>query len=170
MARRFLREDFGQEWWLESAAWETVQGMASPAALYDLFLASMNGWYDSDFTPHFKMHAIAHLSGGGIRTKFAEDILFRQGLSAKLTNLWMPPKFMSGCVRRFSMSDEEAYTVFNGGQGVLVVVDSDQADRFCERARQCNIEARVAGFIDKRYREPRVKIDSKFSFRSFMMR
>jgi phosphoribosylaminoimidazole (AIR) synthetase len=77
---------------------------------------------------------------------------------------------MSECVERFKMGDEEAYTVFNGGQGAVVVVDAHLADIFCGLAHRYKIEARSVGYIDKGRRVPQVEIYSSFSGKRFYMR
>lgn len=173
MARRLLRDMFSkgsQHWWANPDARPMIDEMATPAALYDRFLAEMNGWYSPDFKPIVKMHAIAHLSGGGIRSKFADDILFPRGFSAVLDNLHEPPQFMKECVRRFKMPDEEGYTIFNGGQGVLVVVDESDVGGFCGLAVDAGLDPIDAGYIYKSHREPRVRIHSRFSGKMFVMR
>ncbi len=167
MMRKYFRTRFNDHWWLHLDAQEYIKAAAAPAALYDRFLAEMNGWYDGDFQPIVKMHAIAHISGGGIHSKFAEDILFPRGLSALLDNLWEPPSFMSDCVRDMAISDKEAYTIFNGGQGALVVVDEGVAKGFCICANEHGIEARPAGVILKKSKNPRVEIVSKFTGKTF---
>ena len=82
-----------------------------------------------------KVHAIIHLSGGAIKEKFAKDILFPKGLSARLDNLWEPPKIMRQCALWRNLSDEEFYETWNGGQGMLIVVDEKDVSFCLKRAR-----------------------------------
>ncbi|PIR92654.1 hypothetical protein COU01_00540 [Candidatus Falkowbacteria bacterium CG10_big_fil_rev_8_21_14_0_10_44_15] len=107
------------------------------------------------------MHLITHISGGGIDLKFA-DVIFSFGLSAELTDLWNPPEIMQQVVTWRGMSDQEAYKVFNGGQGALAVIDAADVKKFIRLAEQFNIEAKACGTITKES-SPRVTINSKFN-------
>jgi len=133
-----------------------------PSILYDRFLATANGWFDVNFEAIFKMYLIVHVTGGAIKSKFAEDILFPMGLSARLDNLWEPPKIMKDCAEWRGMSDQECYAVWNGGQGMLVVVDQADNERFIAMAKEFGIEAKVCGEIT-RESQPSVIIFSKFT-------
>lgn len=173
-ARAYLRQRFSEgygSWWLNPAAKGVIADMASPAVLYDYFLATVNGWHNETFDPLIRMHAIAHISGGGIPMKFGQDVLFRCGLSAVLDDLWRPPQFMADCVRDMKIGDAEAYTIFNGGQGALVVIDDDDIGKFLRLANTYSIEAYPAGYIYKSHSGgPRLKITSKFSGKEFVLR
>ena len=170
LMRKYLRECYGAEWWTNSEARHVVNQMARPAALYDKFLADMNGWFDPGFEARVKVKAIAHISGGGIIGKFAEDILFPRGFSAILDNLHEPPEFMLECVRHMKMPDEEAYNVVNGGQGLLAVVSPEDAPVFQDNAEKAGLSPRAAGLIGKKSRSPKLLIKSKFSGKTFTVR
>lgn len=160
--RAALRERFGNEWWGNTDAEDAIRRAAAPSVLYDVFLAAVHGWYADDFAPEIRMHAIAHLSGGAFREKLGRDILFPSGLSAALDDLWDPPEIMRECASWRGIGDEELYEVWNGGQGMLVVVDEPDAERFIARATEFSIQAKVAGSIT-RESSPRITIDSKLT-------
>jgi len=69
---------------------------------------------------------------------------------------------MRNCAQWRGMSDEECYEVWNGGQGVLVVIDPWDVNVFVHEAIRHGIEAKVAGKITSEF-SPRVLILSKFS-------
>ncbi len=152
---------FGKKWWSEDEAKAYISRASLPSILYDKFLCEANGWFSEDFRPVVKMHLVTHITGGGIKSKFAEDILFPMGLSARLHNLWEPPSIMRDCADWRGMSDKECYEVWNGGQGALVVIGEDDVDVFFLLARIYNIQARIAGEITKES-SPTVTIESKF--------
>jgi phosphoribosylformylglycinamidine cyclo-ligase len=171
--RAAFRKKFGKRWRYKSKAQDFILAASRPSALYDNLLIAANGWHNihndslsgySHGEKHIKMHAIAHLSGGGIKHKFAEDILFRKGLSAVLGHLWEPPEIMRLCADWRGMDDEECYTVWNGGQGALVVVDSKDVGSFIALARAHGVEARFCGNITstKGPQKPSLTIYSKF--------
>jgi phosphoribosylformylglycinamidine cyclo-ligase len=143
-------------------AQEAVKMAATPAVLYDKFLATANGWFAEDFKPIIPMYLIVHLTGGALKSKFAEDILFPRGLSAYLDKLWEPPEIMRQCAQWRGMDDEECYETWHGGQGVLVVIDAADEAYFISLAGTFGIEARRAGKITKEDK-PTVVIESKFN-------
>lgn len=157
-----LVNHFGEDCYTNPAARRAIKKAAAPAVLYDKFLATLNGWFDEDFRPIVPMYLIVHLTGGAIRSKFADDILFPRGLSAELYDLWDPPEIMLQCAEWRGIAGEECYETWNGGQGVLVVIGSLYEERFLNLAVAHGIEAKRAGEIVKRPR-PRVNILSKFS-------
>ncbi|HUX35953.1 MAG TPA: hypothetical protein VMV71_02880 [Candidatus Paceibacterota bacterium] len=160
--RKAIAIAYGQDCYSNPAAQDAIKKAAVPAVLYDNFLATANGWYEENFRPLISAYLIVHLTGGAIESKFAEDILFPRGLSAHLGNLWEPPEIMKQCAEWRGMTDRECYEVWNGGQGVLVVIESEDEQRFVELARDFGIEARKAGKITKEP-SPVVTIESKFN-------
>ncbi len=145
--RRFLREAYGQEWWNNEEAMGVVAEMSQESALYSRFMSILHGWYAPDFKPILQVHGIAHLSGGSLRTKLVEGLLAPAGLTVELDNLWDPPQFMYDCIHHFKMSDEEAYTIFNGGQGAIVFIDEADVEKFTNLAAYHDIASRDAGGV-----------------------
>lgn len=160
--RKALSKKFGPEWYKNPAGSESVRAAAAPSVLYDLFVNTLHGWYDADFEPEIKIHAIVHLSGGAIKEKLAKDMLFPRGLSAKLDDLWEPPAIMKQCAEWRGIIDEEFYEVWNGGQGMLLVVSQNEAEYCIKRAKDFKIEAKIAGKIEK-IPTPQVVIKSKLN-------
>lgn len=147
--RAAFRAKYGNEWWEHSKATNDIQRAAAPSVLYDKFVATLNGWFTPNFKPVVRIHAIAHLSGGGIKEKLGHDILFRKGFSAQLESLFMPPDIMRQCKAWRGMSDAEFYTAWNGGQGMLLVVDERDVKKVCTYAKRFGIQAQRAGSIMK---------------------
>jgi len=143
-------------------AQEAVKKAAVHAVLYDKFLAAANGWFAEDSKPLVQSYLNVHLTGGALKSKFTEDILFPRGLSANLDNLWEPPEIMKQCAKWRGMGDEECYETWNGGQGEIVVIDSGDEKIFVDMAASFGIEAKCAGEITKEDK-PTVVIESKFT-------
>jgi len=120
---------------------------ATPSVLYDRFLATTNGWYEGDLQPLVDVRLIAHITGGGIG-KFVE-LLAPTGLSARLDDLFELPPIMRKCADWRGMTDEEVYTTWNGGQGVIAVISPDDTTRFLKMAARFGIEAKTCGEIIK---------------------
>lgn len=157
-----FQKKFGEEWWKNPMAKKDVHSAAEPSVLYDTFIAALHGWYTKDFKAEIMLHAVVHLSGGGIKEKFAKDILFPRGLGACLDNLWDPPEIMRKCAEWRGIGSHEFYEVWNGGQGALLVVDERDAAYCIKRARTFGISAKMAGKITKG-KTPNVLITSRLS-------
>jgi phosphoribosylformylglycinamidine cyclo-ligase len=160
--RKALREKFGKEWWNNPEAQESIQSAATPSVLYDAYVNTLHGWFDKNFAPEITLHAVIHLSGGALKEKLAKDIIFPKGFSAELTDLWEPPKIMRECAYWRNITDEEFYEVWNGGQGMLLVVDGKDAEYAIKRAEDFGIKAKIAGRITKEDK-PRILINSKLT-------
>lgn len=124
-----------------------LQEIAAPSVLSDYFLAKMNGWYPDEFTGKFYPDGVAHISGGGITEKFGDGLVFQYGLSAVLDNLYPVPNAMKVCAEARGIEDNEFYGVWNGGQGVLVVVKPEYVDAYKIQADECGLDIRNAGHI-----------------------
>lgn len=169
--RKALEIRYGGNYLTNHKAAADVARAAAPAVLYDRFLAEMNGWFQPDFKPIIRAHLIVHLTGGAIKSKLAEDILFPRGLSARLGDLWDPPSIMWRCAEWRGMRDEECYETWNGGQGALVIVEEEYANSFMIHAKYHGLEARLAGHIMESSSDgPCVSVRSKFRGGSFEYR
>ena len=138
-----------------------IRRAATHSLLYDKFLVAANGW-NNGYVPLVPIRMLAHLTGGGLKGKFVEDMLFPRGLSATLDNLWNPPAIMRQCAKWRGMNEKECYETWHGGQRVLAVIDREEEKQFVALARSFGLQARRAGEITKR-RRPTVTVTSKFS-------
>jgi len=160
--RKALKIKYGDKWWANPEAKEDIIACAQPSVLYDRFLTNLNGWNEyPPYDPAIKMHLIVHLSGGAFESKLAGDILFPRGLSAVIDNLFEPPKIMQKCAKWRGMSEDESYKTWNGGQGMLVVIDGKDEKRFVEWAELSHHYAQKCGKIVKKSK-PQVILESKF--------
>ncbi|MDH5442491.1 MAG: AIR synthase-related protein [Candidatus Nomurabacteria bacterium] len=158
--RKALEIKHGPDWYKKESAKADVLACSTPSTLYDIFLSHLSGWYGND--SYVNVHAIAHITGGGIVGKLAEDFLKPKELSAYLFDLFNPPAIMDELKEVRGMSNQEVYGSWNGGQGVLLVVDRKDMDRVIMLAKKFNIEAQFCGHICKEDK-PNIKIRSKFS-------
>jgi len=157
--RKGMAIHYGQDWHNNPDAQDDIRAAATPAVLYDSFLERANGWRSPDFLPEIPMYLIVHVTGGAIKSKFAEDILFPRGLSAELDNLWDLPPIMRKCAEWRGLSDRELYEIWNGGQGALVVIEEKDAEAFISLGRTFGIDVKKCGRIT-REKKPQVIIHS----------
>lgn len=170
--RRALRARFGREWWNNPDAKPFIALAATPSELYDKLLTTLNGWHSKGWEPVVPVKGIAHVSGGGIPGKFADDILFRLGLSAELDNLPEPPRILLEChewllrggndVPAEEVPETDCYKMWPGGVGAIVVVAREYEHVFHRHAEAHGIGSQSCGVITKRD-EPRLIMRSRFS-------
>jgi phosphoribosylformylglycinamidine cyclo-ligase len=158
--RKALSKKFGEKWWANPEAKESIQQAAAPSVLYDKFITTLHGWFDADFKPEIAIYGIVHLSGGAIKEKLAKDLLFPKGLGAYIPELFEPPEIMRECARWRGIGDEEFYETWNGGQGMLLILNEKDAEKCLKRAKEFNVHAKISGTITN---EPKVTIISKLS-------
>ncbi len=161
--------NFGGSFYQNPDAVGYLASVAAPATLYDKFLAEANGWFSSNFKPIVPIKLISHVTGGSIKSKFAEDILFPRGLSADLTNLWEPSKFFKQVRKWRGMSEEECYEVWCNNNGALAVMDPNYSDLFITLGAKRGIQVTIAGQIKKR-KKPSVIIWSGYSNKRIVYR
>lgn len=137
----------GLLWWNNPNAKEDIIAAAIPSVSYNHLIAHLNGWYSEDFSPVVKLHAVAHITGGGIKSKFGDDLIFKNSLSANLHNLWPMPEIMNKCAEWRGLETEEIYNTWNAGNGMLLVVDESDIEKVINLAKHYSIEAQVAGEI-----------------------
>jgi phosphoribosylformylglycinamidine cyclo-ligase len=167
--RKALAMKYGEAWWKNSEATSDIFDCSSASVLYDRMLNDAHGWFSvvDQMKPKFNMHLIVHLSGGAFESKLGTDILRPMGFSAELDNLFDPPEIMEKCARWRKMQAEDCYRTWNGGQGAIVVLDSEQADDFVDFAKTYNIKAQKAGKITEK-KDYTVLIHSKFGERGIL--
>jgi phosphoribosylaminoimidazole (AIR) synthetase len=160
--RKALAMKYGPQWWNNPEAMEDIIAAAEGSAQYDRFLNSLQGWFNP---PSFKsimdLHLIVHLSGGAFKSKLADDILKKTGLSAEITDLFPPAPIMKKCAGWRGMDSEECYETWNGGQGALAVIDPQYEEYFIGLAKNFGIRAKKAGIITEK-KEYSVRIRSMF--------
>jgi phosphoribosylformylglycinamidine cyclo-ligase len=94
-----------------------------PSILYAPHLYDIIGRFD---TPkEHAIHGIVHITGGGVANNLRR-VLKRNHLGATLDNLLKPEAFMLELQKLGNVTDKEAYTTWNMGQGMLVIT-SDPA-------------------------------------------
>lgn len=162
--RKAFEIKYGENWQDNPEAKDDLRAAAAPSVLVDVFINTIHGWYayEQNWKPEVTLHAIVHLSGGGIKEKFANDLILPRGLSATLDDLWEPSEIMRKCADWRGIKDEEFYEVWNGGQGMLLVVDEAEADQCVARAAEFGLQAQICGTIEKEDNST-VTINSKLS-------
>ncbi len=97
---------------------------------------------------NFEVHAIAHITGGGIVGNLPR--VLPAGTEAVIkSSSWEPPPIFSIIQREGNVPEEEMWRTFNMGIGMVVVVDSDIGDQVVEYLSTLGEKAWIIGEIKK---------------------
>jgi phosphoribosylformylglycinamidine cyclo-ligase len=143
--RKALALHYGPDYLILKEAYEDLVAATIPSVLYDRFLATANGWFEPDLQSLVDIRLISHITGGGIN-KFVEA-LAPTGLSARLNDLYELPMIMRKCATWLGMTSKDLYGVWNGGQGVILVIAPEDVIKFLNMAKSFGIGARICGEI-----------------------
>lgn len=141
LARRVLEADLGPDWhartWSDDRTWGEV--LLTPSRIYS---PGVQALLAAGCVPR----GIAHVTGGGIPGNL-ERVLAPRGLGARLDRLFPPHDFVLDLLRRGGVRQDDAYRMFNMGNGMLLVVAPDEADRCVDLLRERDYEAQLAGVV-----------------------
>lgn len=156
MVRRMFGQEYGPEW--ENAMFEgkrLIDEALTPSLIYTPALVEMTGGWNLERRPGAEVHAISHITGFGIEGKLAET-LAPSGLGAIIDAPFTPSNVVLECQRIGGFPDQEAYKMFNMGQGLIIV--TPDADSVGSIAQGFGFEPKVVG---RTRREPGITIHSK---------
>jgi phosphoribosylformylglycinamidine cyclo-ligase len=143
LLRRILQRQHGQEWHTVSLGHTTLGELAlQPSHIYTAAVVDMLGGIDTE--PQAVLHGVVHITGGGIPGKLGR-LLRRIALGAEITDPLPPGPLLRYLQEHGPVSDQEAYRVWNMGQGMLLI--TPQPVGVIAVARQHGIVAQIVGEI-----------------------
>lgn len=152
---------FGPDFFSNPDAIDYINAAAEPSVLYEKFLSYINGWYDAPENDLINVHAISHFTGGGIGEKLGGDLLIPRGLSAELTDLHGLTSILEMAGEYGNLSDRVMYDTFAPGNGVGVIINPEDEQRFIRIAKTFGVDAQYGGEILQKD-TPEVIIHSKY--------
>lgn len=143
LVRRIMEFVEGKNWHKVNKNGISLAKLAlRPSKIYSGAIVDMFGGYDGE--PKAEIHGVAHITGGGIPSKLGR-VLKPSGLGAMVDHLFCPPSLMGFCQQEGNVSDKEAYTAWNMGQGMIVITPEPGKVRGV--ASQHGIESGVVGEV-----------------------
>lgn len=146
LTRLILKEKFGEDWvnadYGDGRTWGEV--ILTPCKIYHRAVLNLIGGYKGERKVNIK--GIVHNTGGGIRGNLPR-LLKSRGLGANLDNLIEPHEFMKKMMEFGNVERDEAYRAWNMGVGMMMAVDSSEADKVLSGLSEQNIEAQVIGKV-----------------------
>jgi phosphoribosylformylglycinamidine cyclo-ligase len=157
LLRRILQQQHGVDWHTVSLGQTTLGELAlQPARIYTAAVVDMLGGVDGE--PQAVLHGVVHVTGGGLPGKLGR-LLRRVALGAEITNAWPPGPLLAYLQEHGRVSDQEAYRVWNMGQGMLLI--TPQPDTVIALAAQHHIPAQIVGEVTS---QPGIRVWSRGFF------
>ena len=88
----------------------------------------------------------SHITGGGLADNFSR-ILRDKKYGAELTGIFPPLPFMLKVQELGNVPEEQAYLLWNMGNGMLLAVNKDQAQKILAEISKQNYQAKICGYI-----------------------
>jgi phosphoribosylformylglycinamidine cyclo-ligase len=146
LVRKIMEKAYGPSWHRKRKGTRTLGDMAlTPSKIYTRAALEMLG----------NAQGVAHVTGGGIPGKLGR-LLATSKFGALITDPFPPCDMMLLCQNLGKVDDEEAYRVWNMGQGMLII--TSRPEKILSIARKYKIRAKVVGKITA---SPGVQIASK---------
>jgi len=157
LARKVFSSAYGDDWHLKNFKGKRLgEWVLFPSTIYCDCVSTMFGGFDND--PKLKVHAVSHVTGGGLPEKMRRA-LKPSGLGAAIDDPFEPGEAILHCQEKGNIADEEAYQAWNMGQGMVVV--TPEPEKAIKVANQFSIEAKVIGEVT---REAEITIKSRGFF------
>ncbi len=141
LIRRVMEKTFGEKWHdapgLEGRRWG--EWLLTPCRIYSPLVTALR-------KAGVELEAVAHITGGGVEDNLAR-MLKTSGYGARLDNLFAPHPFMVEVQRLGDVSEEQAYRLWNMGNGMLLVVPEEDVPKALELAEKKGFRAQVGGVI-----------------------
>ena len=154
LVRYILENKFGKEVYHKESLFDKTWGeiLLEPSTIYSAKLLKVLGRFGEKRKVEIK--GISHITGGGIAGNF-KRILKEKKIGAIFDNLFEPSEMVKEIQKLGNVSEEEAYKIWNMGNGMMLVVDPNNVDSVLQNL---DVEAKVTGEITE---EQKIIIQSK---------
>ncbi len=157
LVRHILAQRHGDNWHQIPLGNTTLGELAlQPSRIFSAAVVDMLGGVEGE--PQAPLHGVVHVTGGGIPGKLGR-LLNRAALGASLTDPFPPGPLLTYLQEHGPVSDDEAYRVWNMGQGMLLITPDPEA--VIAVAAQHAIRAQVVGEVTP---QPGIRLQSQGYF------
>lgn len=141
LLRRIMQDAFGEEWHKAAYSDEMTWGEAllTPSLIYSPLIAALQ-------KKGINLKGIAHITGGGIGDNFAR-VLKVSRFGALLDNLFEPLPVMRKVQELGQVPEEQAYRLWNMGNGMLLVTAPEEAEKIMQICKENEYQVQVCGKI-----------------------
>ena len=141
LIRKIMEQQYGDQWHFEQYDDKTTWGkkLLTPSLIYTPLINQI-------LDAAIPISGIAHITGGGIQDNF-NRALKASSKGAILNNLFEPLDVMKRIQKLGKVSDEDAYTYWNMGNGMLLTVPPTYEEKILLMAQSLDYQAKIAGKI-----------------------
>ena len=145
LVRYIIEQKLGKKGYLKPSPFGKSWGEAllEPSTIYSAALLAILGRFNQKRKINIK--GIAHITGGGIPGNF-NRVLKSTGLGADFDDLIEPSPMLKEIQRLGNIAEDEAYKTWNMGNGMMLVVASEDVD---VTLKSLSVNAQVVGEIIK---------------------
>lgn len=118
--------------------------LLTPCTLYHRALLHLLGGFGEE--RKINATGIVHVTGGGLAGNFFR-LLKTHGFGADLPDLFPMPESMKTLQKIGDVTDREAYKTWNGGNGMILVVPENEAEKALELLKIVGLKGKKAGVI-----------------------
>ncbi len=145
LIRIALEQEYGNSWLQAELEGTPIIDLAlQPSTIYTQAIIDMFGGWELTRPSKARIHAIAHITGGGVPGKLARA-LKPTGLGATIDDPMMPPALMLHAQQIANVSDYEAYRTWHMGQGMIIA--TPEPHPVLALARGHHLHAAVIGTV-----------------------
>lgn len=141
LVRKVVEQAFGPDWHLQgfdaSRTWGDV--LLTPCIIYSPLINRLRA-------QGVPLSAVAHITGGGVEDNLSR-MLKAAGVGACLDNLHSPLPFMTQVQELGKVPEDQAYRLWNMGNGMLLTSPAEFREGILTTARTMDYEIRVAGTV-----------------------
>lgn len=157
LIRYILKKTFGASWHKKifqgKKTW--AEEVLEPTQIYHSAVLELTGRFKKPRKINIK--GISHITGGGVPGNLCR-ILKKTCTGAILDNLFDPPKMMLELQKLGNVSDEEAYKVWNMGNGMILAVSRRDAEKTIKLLGKNNVRPQIIGRVTNK---PVIELISK---------
>ncbi len=141
LLRKTLSEKYGDNWhqadYDDKTKWGEI--LLTPCLIFSPLITKL-------INSGNQIKGIAHITGGGIADNL-NRVLKLTGAGADLDNLFKPQEFMLKVQELGDISEEQAYRIWNMGNGMLLVVARNIAEEINTNVIRFGYRSQIAGEI-----------------------
>lgn len=161
LARKVCESAFGENWHNEkfSATQTWGEVLLTPSKIFHrLLLETVLGDFNGE--RKFKVHGVAHITGGGVPGNLPR--ILPDGLGADLDNLHAPHEAIKQMQTLGNIDEAECYRTWHCGSAMMLVVEESDARAICAAINEQDkeVEAQIVGKVTP---EPIITLKSEFS-------
>ena len=152
LLRKIMEESFGSEWhnseYAKGVSWGEI--LLTHSLIYSPMITKL-------IKQNIKINGIVHITGGGLADNLSRILKINQ-VGAMLDGTFEPLPVMKKIQELGKVSEEQAYQLWNMGNGMLIILGQDQLQAALATIRQNDYQARECGHITDKFA---ITIESK---------